>query len=97
MNVHLALRHCKGKDTAIGNVVTQGQCSAVSRQDRSAEGLSLIHILKNETTNLLNKEAKEFILEAEKYTALRAKPVCPAVFERNKMMEATQYESYFSS
>ena len=53
--------------------------------------------IKNETTNLLSKEAKEFILEAEKHTALRAKPVCPAVFERNKMMEATQYESYFSS
>ena len=53
--------------------------------------------LKNETTNLLSKEAKEFILEAEKHTVLRAKPVCPAVFERNKMMEATQYESYFSS
>ena len=53
--------------------------------------------IKNETTNLLRKEAKEFILEAEKHTALRAKPVCPAVFERNKMMEATQYESYFSS
>ena len=30
--------NAKGKDTAIGNVVTQGQCSAVSRQDRSAEG-----------------------------------------------------------
>ncbi|EDP20274.1 hypothetical protein FAEPRAM212_03067 [Faecalibacterium prausnitzii M21/2] len=45
----------------------------------------------------MSKEAKEFILEAEKHTALRAKPVCPAVFERNKMMEATQYESYFSS
>ncbi len=53
--------------------------------------------IKNETTNLLSKEAKEFILEAEKHTVLRAKPVCPAVFERNKMMEATQYESYFSS
>ena len=53
--------------------------------------------IKNETTNLLSKEAKEFILEAEKHTALRAKPFCPAVFERNKMMEATQYESYFSS
>ena len=38
MNVHLALRQCKGKDTAIGNVVTQGQCSAVSRQDCTAEG-----------------------------------------------------------
>ena len=45
--------------------------------------------IKNETTNLLSKEAKEFILEAEKHTVLRAKPVCPAVFERNKMMEAT--------
>ncbi|WP_146746217.1 hypothetical protein [Faecalibacterium prausnitzii] len=53
--------------------------------------------IKNETTNLLSKEAKEFILEAEKHTVFRAKPVCPAVFERNKMMEATQYESYFSS
>ena len=53
--------------------------------------------IKNETTNLLSKEAKEFILETEKHTVLRAKPVCPAVFERNKMMEATQYESYFSS
>ena len=38
MNVHLTLRQCKGKDTAIGNVVSQGQCSAVSRQDRTAEG-----------------------------------------------------------
>ena len=37
----------------------------------------------------MSKEAKEFILEAEKHTVLRAKPVCPAVFERNKMMEAT--------
>ena len=51
----------------------------------------------SQPTNLLSKEAKEFILEAEKHTVLRAKPVCPAVFERNKMMEATQYESYFSS
>jgi len=45
--------------------------------------------LKKETTNPLFRKAKKLILETEKHTVLRAKPVCPAVFERNKMMEAT--------
>ena len=69
----------------------------VGVNDKTGKINALSYSEVQETTNLLSKEAKEFILEAEKHTALRAKPVCPAVFERNKMMEATQYESYFSS
>ncbi len=33
--------------------------------------------IKNETTNLLSKEAKEFILEAEKHTVLSGKACLP--------------------
>ena len=46
--------------------------------------------IKNETTNLLSKEAKEFILEAEKTTALSDEACLPRLcFERNFMMEDT--------
>ena len=33
--------------------------------------------IKNETTNLLSKEAKEFILETEKHTALPGRTCLP--------------------
>ena len=46
--------------------------------------------IKNETTNLLSKEAKEFILETEKHTALSDEACLPRLcFERNFMMEDT--------
>ena len=54
--------------------------------------------IKNETIKTLLRTVKTSILEPEKTTALSDEACLPRLcFERNKMMEATQYESYFSS